>query len=36
MAWKLTFYSPKVAEAVEAWPVGVRARFLDDGNDTGA
>jgi phage-related protein len=28
MAWKLTFYSPKVAATVEAWPVGIRASFL--------
>jgi hypothetical protein len=26
--WTLSFYNAKVAAAVEAWPVGVRASFL--------
>lgn len=28
MAWKLTFYSPRIAATVEAWSVGIRASFL--------
>ena len=26
-AWRLSFYSPKVAAAVERWPVGILASF---------
>lgn len=26
--WTLSFYNAKVAAAVEAWPAGIRARFL--------
>ncbi|MHB1799915.1 MAG: type II toxin-antitoxin system RelE/ParE family toxin [Vulcanimicrobiaceae bacterium] len=28
MAWQLTYYSPKVAQAVRDWPPGIRAHFL--------
>ena len=28
MAWQLSYYSPKVAALIEAWPAGVRASFL--------
>ncbi len=28
MSWKLVYYNAKVAEMVERWPVGVRARYL--------
>ena len=28
MAWQLNYYNAKVTEQLEAWPVGIRARFL--------
>ncbi len=28
MAWQLSYYSPKVAALIDAWPAGVRACFM--------
>lgn len=28
MTWQLSYYNAKVAEQLEAWPVGIRAGFL--------
>lgn len=28
MTWQLSYYNVKVAKQVEAWPAGIRARFL--------
>ena len=28
MTWQLAYYSPKIAQAVQDWPPGIRAHFL--------
>ena len=28
MTWQLSYYNAKVAATIDAWPVGIRARFL--------
>jgi phage-related protein len=28
MTWQLSYYNNRVAKTIDAWPVGIRARFL--------